>query len=110
MTSNRRILAAALATAAASVSLYPIFIGAIWFWAGLGSIAVVAGVSVATRLRPLPVVVCLIAGVAGLLLYLNLVFANARSLYHVLPTPASVRLLFDLAGQGFDEAANESET
>jgi hypothetical protein len=104
MTGGRRTLAAALATAAASVSLYPIFIGWLWFWAGLGSVAVVAAVSLATRLRPLPVVVCLIASLAGLLLYLNLAFANARSLYHLLPTPASVRLLWELAGQGFDQA------
>jgi transglutaminase-like putative cysteine protease len=105
MTGNRRTLAAALATAAASLSLYPIFIGVLWFWAGLGSIIIVAAVSTATRLRPLPVPVCFIAGVAALLLYLNLAFSNARSLYHLLPTPTSVRLLFDLAGQGFDEAS-----
>jgi len=105
MTSYRRTLAAALATAAASVSLYPIFIGVLWFWAGLGSIVIVAAVSTATRLRPLPVPVCLVAGAAALLLYLNLAFSNARSLYHLLPTPTSVRLLFDLAGQGFDQAA-----
>jgi transglutaminase-like putative cysteine protease len=105
MTSYRRTLAAALATAAASVSLYPIFIGVLWFWAGLGSIVIVAAVSTATRLRPLPVPVCLVAGAAALLLYLNLAFSNARSLYHLLPTPTSVRLLFDLAGQGFDQAS-----
>jgi hypothetical protein len=105
MTSHRRTLAAALASAAASVSLYPIFIGTLWFWAGLGSIAVVAAVATATRLRPLPVPVCLISVVAGLLLYLNLAFSNARSLYHLLPTPASIGQLFDLAGQGFDEAS-----
>jgi len=105
MTDQKRTLAAALATAAASVSLYPIFTGALWFWAGLGSIAVVAAVSMATRLRPLPVAVCLAAGIAALLLYLNLAFANARSLYHLLPTPASVRQLWDLAGQGFAQAA-----
>jgi len=104
MTNYRRTLAAALATAAASVSLYPIFIGVLWFWAGLGSIVIVAAVSMATRLRPLPVPVGLLAGVAALLLYLNLALSNARSLYHVLPTPTSMRLLFDLAGQGFNEA------
>jgi transglutaminase-like putative cysteine protease len=105
MTSHRRTLAAALASAAASLSLYPIFIGTLWFWAGLGSIAVVAAVATATRLRPLPVPVCLIAVFAGLLLYLNLAFSNARSLYHLLPTPASIGQLFDLTGQGFDEAS-----
>jgi transglutaminase-like putative cysteine protease len=105
MTGGRRTLAAAIASAAASVSLYPIFTGTLWFWAGLGSVAVVAAVSLATSRRPLPVAVCFLASLAGLLLYLNLAFANARSLFHVLPTPASARLLWDLAGQGFDQAA-----
>jgi transglutaminase-like putative cysteine protease len=105
MTSQKRTLTAALATAAASVSLYPIFIGWLWFWAGLGSIVVVAAVSMATRLRPLPVVVCLSAGIVALVLYLNLAFANARSLFHLLPTPASARQLWDLGGQGFAQAA-----
>jgi transglutaminase-like putative cysteine protease len=104
MMNHRRTAAAALATAGASLSLYPIFTGLTWFWAGLGSIVVVAAVATATRLRPLPVPVCLTAAVAGLLLYLNLAFANAGSLYHLLPTPASLRQLWDLAGQGFDQA------
>ena len=58
-----------------------------------------------TRLRRLPVIACLAGGVAALLLYLNLAFENARSLYHLLPTPASLRSLWDLAGTGFNEAA-----
>ena len=105
MTSHRRTLAAALATAAASVSLYPIFTGALWFLVGLGSIAVVAAAGTATRLRRLPEPVCLGGGVVALLLYLNLAFASSRSLLHLLPTPASARLLWDLASQGFAEAA-----
>jgi len=105
MTSHRRTLAAALATVAASVSLYPIFTGTLWFLAGLGSVAAVAAAGTATRLRRLPEPVCLAAGLVAELLYLNLAFASARSLFHVLPTPGSARFLWDLAGQGFAEAA-----
>jgi transglutaminase-like putative cysteine protease len=105
MASHRRTLSAAFATAAASLSLYPIFTGWLWFLAGLGSIAVVAAAGTATRVRRLPELVCLLGGLVALLLYLNLVFSNARSLAHLLPTPASTRQLFDLAGQGFTESS-----
>ena len=105
MANHRRTLAAALATVAASVSLYPLFIGKLWFWAGAGAVAAVAVAGTLTRLRRLPVVVCLAGGVLGLLLYLNLVFANARSWYHVVPTFSSLRALWHLAGQGFDQSA-----
>jgi transglutaminase-like putative cysteine protease len=101
MSSHRRTLAAAIATAAASVSLYPIFTGGLWFLAGLGAIAVVAAAGTATRWRRLPEPVCLVAGLVALLLYLNAAFANSRSLLHLLPTPASARLLAHMVDQGF---------
>ena len=104
MSSHRRTLAAAVAAAAASVSLYPIFSGAVWFLAGLGAIAVVAAAGTATRWRRLPEPVCLAAGLVALLLYLNLAFAHSRSLLHLLPTPASARLLAHLVDQGFADA------
>jgi transglutaminase-like putative cysteine protease len=104
MTSHRRTLAAAVASAAASVSLYPIFTGGLWFLAGVGAIAVVAAAGTATRWRRLPEPVCLAGGLVALLLYLNLAFANSRSLWHLLPTPASARLLGHLVSQGFIEA------
>ena len=104
MSSHRRTLAAAVASAAASVSLYPIFIGGVWFLAGLGAIAVVAAAGTATRWRRLPEPVCLAAGLVALLLYLNLAFAHSRSLLHLLPTPASARLLAHLVDQGFVDA------
>src|SRR6516164_4907814 len=105
MANHRWTLAAAAATVLASVSLYPLFIGRLWFWAGAGAVATVAAAGTLTRLRRLPVVVCLAGGVLGLLLYLNLVFANARSWYHVVPTFSSLRALWHLAGQGFDQSA-----
>jgi transglutaminase-like putative cysteine protease len=105
MASHRRTLAAAVATLLASVSLSPLFIGKLWFWAGAGAVAVVAAAGTLTRLRRLPVAVCLAGGVLGLLLYLNLVFASARSWGHVVPTFSSLRALWHLAGQGFDQSA-----
>ncbi len=105
MASHRRTIAAAAAAILASISLYPIFIGTAWFWAGAGGVLAVAGAGTLTRLRRLPVPVCVAGVAAGLLLYLNLVFSNGRSWGHLLPTATSLRLLWDLAGQGFRESA-----
>lgn len=105
MTSHRRTAAAAFAVILASVSLYPVFDGVLWFWTGCASAVVVALAGTATRLRRLPVVVVLLAGVVALLLYLNLAFSNAKSLWHLLPTPASLAALLNIAGQGFNEAS-----
>ena len=105
MASRRRTIAAAAATILTSISLYPVFIGTAWFWAGAGAVLAVAGAATLTRLRRLPVLVCLVGTLAGLLLYLNLVFSNGRSWGHLLPTATSLRLLWDLAGQGFHESS-----
>jgi transglutaminase-like putative cysteine protease len=105
MASHRRTVAAACAVILASISLYPIFTGTTWFWAGCGSAVVIALAGTATRLRRLPVPVTLLAGVLALFLYLNLAFANARSLYHLLPTPGSLAALWHTAGQGFHQAS-----
>ena len=51
-----------------------------------------------------PVPACLAAGVAGLLLYLNLVFEARHSLLYVIPTPGSLARLWDLAGAGLHDA------
>ncbi|HET6189211.1 MAG TPA: transglutaminase domain-containing protein, partial [Trebonia sp.] len=105
MASRRRTIAAAAATILTSISLYPVFIGTAWFWAGAGAALAVAGAATLTRLRRLPVLVCVAGTLAGLLLYLNLVFSNGRSWGHLLPTATSLRLLWDLAGQGFHESS-----
>ncbi|HTR93942.1 MAG TPA: transglutaminaseTgpA domain-containing protein [Trebonia sp.] len=105
MASHRRTLAAAVAVVLASLSLYPIYIGTGWFFAGIGSAIVVALAGTLARLRRLPVVADLAIGVLALLLYLNVTFSNARSYLHLLPTPASLAALWHIAGQGFNEAA-----
>lgn len=101
MTANRRMtLTVAFACALSSIGIYPLFIGSAWFYAGLGAIITVAACGALSRLRTLPVVVCLAISVAGLLLYLNLVFEVRHSWALVIPTPGSLSRLWDLAGTG----------
>jgi transglutaminase-like putative cysteine protease len=105
MTVNRRMtLTVAFACALTSTVLYPLFTGTEWFYAGLGAIIAVAASGALSRLRTLPVVVCLAISVAGLLLYLNLVFEARHSWLLVIPTPGSVSRLWDLAGTGITES------
>lgn len=105
MSSHRLTVAAAIATIMAAISLYPLFVGITWFWAGVGAAIVVAGVGTLTRLRRLPVVVCLAAGILGLVLYLNLAFEAGWSYGHLLPTLSSLRHLGGLVRTGLNESA-----
>jgi transglutaminase-like putative cysteine protease len=105
MGSYRQTIWAAVATALASFSLYPIFTGSAWFWAGAGVTVTVALAGTLTRMRRLPVAACLAGGLAGVLLYLNLIFAHAQSLLLVIPTPSSLAHLWHLAGQGISQSA-----
>jgi transglutaminase-like putative cysteine protease len=95
---------AGVAVIFASTVLYPVFTDSLWFAASIGAVVTVAAVGALTRLRSLPVPVCLAAGVAGLLLYLNLVFEARHSFLLVIPTWASVSSLWHLAGTGFNDA------
>ena len=104
MTANRRMtLTVAFACALSSTVLYPLFISSEWFYVGLGAIITVAASGALSRLRTLPVAVCLAISVAGLLLYLNLVFEARHSWLAVIPTPGSLSRLWDLAGTGFTD-------
>jgi transglutaminase-like putative cysteine protease len=102
--SHRLTLAAAAGTILASTALYSLFASLVWFWAGAGAVAVAAGVGTLTRLRALPVIVCLAASLAGLLVYLNLLFAAARSWLLVVPTTSSLSYLYQIAAQGLADA------
>jgi transglutaminase-like putative cysteine protease len=105
MTQNRRMtLTVAFACALSSTVLYPLFHGVEWFYAGLGAIIVVAASGALSRLRTLPVALCLAISVAGLLLYLNLVFEARHSWALFIPTPGSLSRLWDLAGTGMTHA------
>jgi transglutaminase-like putative cysteine protease len=97
----RMTLTAAVAVILTSTVIYPLFTdGSQWFWAGAGAVIVAAGCGALSRLRVLPVVVCLAISVLGLLLYLNLVFEGRHSWLRLLPTPTSITRLFELVGTG----------
>jgi transglutaminase-like putative cysteine protease len=102
--SHRQTIVAALATLAAAVSLYPLFIGSTWFWAGAGATVTVAAAGTLTRLRRLPLLACFTVGLLGLVCYLNLVFEAGHSFGHVLPTLNSLEHLGRLARAGVDES------
>ena len=105
MTQNRRMtLTVAFACALSSLVLYPLFHGVGWFYVGLGAIITVAASGALSRLRTLPVPVCLAISVVGLLLYLNLVFEARHSWALFIPTPGSLSRLWDLAGTGMTDA------
>jgi transglutaminase-like putative cysteine protease len=102
---HRLTIAAAIATTAASVSLYPLFLGSAWFFAGVGATVTVAAAGTLTRLRRLPLLACLTISLLMLLLYLNLVFEFRPSYGHVLPTLSSLQHLGRLLGTGLTDSA-----
>jgi transglutaminase-like putative cysteine protease len=105
VTLNRRMtVTTAVACVLVSTVLYPVFTDSVWFAAAAGGVIVVAATGALTRLRPLPVPACLAGTVAGLLLYLNLVFEARHSLLFVIPTPDSLTRLFKLVGTGVEES------
>ncbi len=103
--SQRLTVAAAVAALAASLSLYPLVSGWLWFWEGAGAIVVVALAGALTRLRVLPWPLCAPIGLVALLLYVNLLFSSAYSLGGVIPTRASLHHLWSLARLGLDGTA-----
>jgi transglutaminase-like putative cysteine protease len=100
---HRLTVTAAAATVLASVALYPLISRTGWFFAGLGAVIVVAAVGTLTRLRPLPVIVCFLAALAGLFLYLNVLFAGPQSFHWLIPTPASAGHLLLMVGMANSE-------
>ena len=100
-------ITAAVACVLVSTAMTPLFFSPFWFAAAVGAVITAAGAGTLTRLRAPrvpPVLACLAAGVAALVLYLNLVFEARHSLLYVIPTPGSLARLWDLAGAGLDEA------
>jgi transglutaminase-like putative cysteine protease len=105
MTLNSRMtVTTAVACVLVSTVLMPLFIDTLWFVIAAGAVIAVAGTGALTRLRTLPVSVCLAAGLVGLLLYLNLIFEVRHSLLLVIPTPGSLSRLWHLAGTGLHDA------
>ncbi len=105
MTPDRRMtIIVAIACILTSTVLYPLFYGAQWFYVGIGAVLAVAASGTLSRLRTLPVAVCLVISLLGLMLYLNLVFERHFSLLAVIPTPTSLSRLWELAGAGMTDA------
>jgi transglutaminase-like putative cysteine protease len=102
---TRLTLAAAVATVLASIALYPLLDSGGWFWSGIGAVIAVAIVGVATRRRAIPVVLCFLAAVGGLFLYLNVVFAGRQSWAGLVPTGASLHHLQLLLKQAMTETS-----
>jgi transglutaminase-like putative cysteine protease len=101
----RLTVAAAAATVLASIALYPLMSGGTWFWAGVGAVIVVAAIGAATRRRAIPAILCFAAAIAGLFVYLNVVFARHQSLAGLVPTGASVHHLRELVAQATAETS-----
>jgi transglutaminase-like putative cysteine protease len=95
---------AAVACVLTSAALLPLFNSTLWFFIAVGAVIAVAAAGALTRLRTLPVAVCVAGSAAGLLLYLNLVFEARHSLLYVIPTPNSLARLFTLAGTGIHDS------
>jgi transglutaminase-like putative cysteine protease len=104
----RLTVAAAVATVLASIALYPLLNGGMWFWGGVGAVIVVALVGAATRRRAIPAVLCFLAAVGALLLYLNATFAGRQSWAGLVPTGASVGHLQLLLRQAMAETSQDA--
>ncbi len=100
---RKMTITAAVACVLVSTAVTPLFLSPLWFAAAAGAVIAVAVTGTLTRLRTLPVAICLGAGVAGLLLYLNVVFEARHSLLAVIPTPGSLARLADLTGSGLHD-------
>ena len=108
MTQDRRMtLTVAIAVVFTSTVLFPAFLGSVWFTAGIGAVITVAAAGTLSRLRTLPVFVCLAISLIALVLYLNLAFEASRSFWKFIPTTASLSALGDLVRAGFSDASKD---
>lgn len=95
--------AGAIATAVTLIVAMPLLASPAWYWKLLGLALVICAACSVTRLRLLPVVAGALTYLAALLIYLNQLFAGPESVARIVPTTASLRHLWTLAGQGINE-------
>ncbi|MFC6087268.1 transglutaminase TgpA family protein [Sphaerisporangium aureirubrum] len=96
-------IAAGLATAAVSLTLYPLFQDGPWFWTGLGAIMLITAVSVGTTLRSVPRWLGPPAELAVLLVFLTAVFAPEEAWWGFIPTFDALGELAVQLADGFDD-------
>ncbi|MDH2428623.1 DUF3488 and transglutaminase-like domain-containing protein [Sphaerisporangium sp. TRM90804] len=96
-------IAAGLATAAVSLTLYPLFHGGVWFWTGLGAIILVAAVSVLAARPGVPLWLAPPAQALVLSVYVTAVFAGEEAWAGLVPTKDSMIALAGLLGEGFTD-------
>ncbi|MCC5579425.1 transglutaminase domain-containing protein [Microtetraspora sp. AC03309] len=94
-------IAAGLATGSVALTLYSLFDGGAWFWAGVGTLLVTTtAATLASRFAvprwAVPPVLLLLVGV-----YLSATFAKQETWAWVVPTKASVLRLGELFAEGF---------
>ena len=92
-TSTRMTLAAGAAVALGAAPLGAVFEQWRWIWYAWAAIAAVVGAHLLARSARLPAVLVPVAGAAGLLVYLTVVFASEDALFGLIPTPESIGLL-----------------
>jgi transglutaminase-like putative cysteine protease len=101
----RLTVAAGVATVLASIALYPLLAGGMWFWYGVGAVIVVGAVGAVTRRRAIPAVLCFLAAIGAEFLYLNMAFAGRQSWAGLVPTGASMHHLKVLLNQAMAETS-----
>ncbi|MCT9930665.1 DUF3488 and transglutaminase-like domain-containing protein [Planotetraspora sp. A-T 1434] len=96
-------VAAGLATAAVSITLYPLFNGGAWFWASLGVVLVTTAVGVVASRLATPRWLAPLAMLVAQGLYLTAGFARQEAWLSVIPTKDSVLRLGELIASGYDD-------
>jgi transglutaminase-like putative cysteine protease len=97
------IPAAATATGLMLIAVMPLLTGTTWAERVGGAVLIAAMAGSAATRRVLPALADAGTYLAGLFLYLNLVFAHTQSRGWIVPTARSVRHLGNLASAGFGE-------
>ncbi|HSR87287.1 MAG TPA: DUF3488 and transglutaminase-like domain-containing protein [Streptosporangiaceae bacterium] len=87
----------------ALLGVVPLLSERTWPLRGVGLLIVALTAASATGRRAFRVFATAAAYLAALLIYLNLVFANAASLWHLVPTYQSVRVLGGMVPLAFDQ-------